>query len=93
MAARNIVNDVLEVPLTFRTAEGREKPPYRHFIRTIGLNSLPDGTDLNEMVTAEVSRWIEDGYALIGPPIFLGQNKGAGGEFLGYIFSYHFILK
>lgn len=89
--ARNIVNDVLETPLTFRTADERPLPPYHFMLRTVGPNALPDGTITGDDLDLDVIHWLEMGYTLLRvDPI--ATNKGAGGEFLGNVLGYHFVL-
>lgn len=84
--------EVSTLPLTFRTAADRPNPPYHFMLRTVGPHSLPDGTITGDELDADVAQWIEAGYTLLRvDPI--ATNKGAGGEFLGNVLGYHFVLK
>lgn len=77
--------------VTFKQAA--TEPPskeYHFMLRTVGPAALPDGTIMVDMLDADVMYWLNSGYTLFAVHL-ITTNKGAGGEYLGNVYGYHFV--
>ena len=83
--------EVQEQARTFKQATpGLPQKEYHFMLRTVGPMALPDGTITVDMLDADVMVWLNSGFTLLAVHL-VTTNKGAGGEYLGNVFGYHFV--
>lgn len=62
-----------------------------HYLQIIvGPIAMPDGTKTQDMLADEITYWLNAGFTLKFED-YLGDHKGAGGEFIGRVHAYHFV--